>query len=249
MATPNWSVWIGWDDREAAAFAVARESCRKHNRQIPIYGLLLSDLQKLGLYKRPTEYRASAADKPLMWDVISDWPLSTQHANARFWVPHLAKTGWALFVDGDVLFRGNVAHLFAQLDPAKAVYCVHHKHEPTGKTKMDGQVQSAYARKNWSSVLAFNCDHPANKALTLEVLNTTPGRDLHRLFWLADDQIGELPGVWNHLVGWSPAEESATIAHFTAGVPDMPGYENCRYSDEWRAARDDWARGALSFGV
>src|SRR3954468_2920956 len=125
----NASVWIGWDPREAAAFAVARDTCRKYaNIPIPIYGLLLEDLQRLGLYTRPIEYRPSAADKPIMWDVVSDAPMSTQHACARFWVPMLAKTGWALFVDGDVMFRGNVARLFEQLDRSKAVYCVQHKH-------------------------------------------------------------------------------------------------------------------------
>jgi hypothetical protein len=177
---------------------VARDSCRHHlTRPIPIHGLLLEDLQRQGLYTRPIEYRPSAADKPLMWDVVSDWPMSTQHANARFFVPLLAKTGWALFCDGDVMFRGNVARLFEQLDNSKAVYCVWHDHQPADGTKMDGQVQSSYGRKNWSSVIAFNCDHEANKALTLDVLNNTPGRDLHRLFWLADCDIGELtwPGI------------------------------------------------------
>src|SRR6266404_4304607 len=103
------SIWIGWDPREAAAFAVARASCRRHlTRPIPIRGLLLEDLQKAGLYTRAIEYRPSAADKPIMWDVVSDAPMSTQHACARFFVPMLAKTGWALFCDGDVMFRGNV---------------------------------------------------------------------------------------------------------------------------------------------
>jgi hypothetical protein len=243
------SIYIGWDPREAAAFAVARESCRKHlTRPIPVHGLLLSDLQKAGLYTRPLEYRPSAADKPVMWDVVSDAPMSTQHANARFFVPMLAKTGWALFCDGDVLFRGNACRLFEHLDNRKAVYCVWHDHAPGVGTKMDGQVQTSYGRKNWSSVIAFNCDHPANQALTLDVLNNTPGRDLHRLFWLSDCDIGELEPAWNYLVGASDPDVGATIAHFTSGVPDMAGYESCEYADEWRQVRDDWARGALSFG-
>ncbi len=245
------SVWIGWDKREAAAFAVARETCRKHlTRPIPIFGLLLTDLINMGLHTRPIEYRPSAADRPLMWDVVSDHPMSTEHSNARFFTALLAKTGWALFVDGDVMFRGNVVRLFDQLDPAKALYCVHHNHEPIEAVKMDNQVQSKYSRKNWSSVLAVHADHPANKPLfDLSFLNSTPGRDLHRFCWITDDSlIGELPSVWNHLVGYSDPQESATIAHFTSGVPDMPGYEDCRYADEWRKARDDWARGVLNFG-
>ncbi len=230
------SVWLGWDPREAAAFAVARDSCRQHcNLPIPIVGLVLDDLINAGLYKRPIEYRASAADKPVMWDVVSDAPMSTQHANARFFVPMLAKTGWALFCDGDVLFRNNVNRIFDTLDSSKAVYCVQHKHDPKATVKMDGQVQTSYGRKNWSSVIAFNCEHPANKALTLDVLNNTPGRDLHALFWLADCDIGELDQSWNYLCGHTDPEVVPDIVHYTDGVPDMAGYEN-------------WARGTLSFG-
>jgi hypothetical protein len=74
--------------------------------------------------------------------------------------------------------------MFEGLDPSKAVYCVSTASKASRRSKMDGQVQTAYARKNWSSFILFNCDHPANRALTLEMVNTLPGRDLHRLCWL-----------------------------------------------------------------
>lgn len=250
MLALNDSIWLGWDPREASAFAVARSSCRSHlTRPIPIYGVVLDDLIKRGLYKRPIEYRPSAADKPIMWDVISDAPQSTEHANSRFFVPHLAKTGWALFCDGDVIFRSNVARLFEGLDKSKALYCVNHKRIQQPGTKMDGQIQQVYGRKNASSVMIFNCDHPANNALTLDVLNNTPGRDLHKFFWLAECDIGELDQSWNYLVGETQPTESVNIAHFTLGVPDMPGYRDCEYANEWRDRLSDWARGPLSFGV
>jgi lipopolysaccharide biosynthesis glycosyltransferase len=181
-------------------------------------------------------------DRPVMWDVVSDAPMSTQHANARFFVPMLAKEGWALFVDGDVMFRSNVCRLFDKLDPAKAVYCVHHRHAPNSTVKMDGQTQTQYKRKNWSSVILFNCDHPANKALTLDVLNNTPGRDLHALFWLSDCDIGELDAGWNWLAGHSDPQIEPDIVHFTDGVPNMAGYENVPYADEWHKWRKAWAR-------
>jgi len=239
------TIFIGYDPRESVAFALARETCRAHmTLPVPIYGLLLSDLIELGLYRRPMEWRPSAADRPILWDVLSDAPMATEHANARFFVPFLARTGWALFTDGDVLFRDNVCRLFDQLDRRKAVYCVHHDHRPKEDRKMDGQIQTRYARKNWTSVIAFNCDHPANKAgLTLDLLNSAPGRDLHRLCWLDDGDIGELHAEWNCLVGHSGEDVNARIAHFTSGVPDMPGYENQRYADEWFKAREAWIRG------
>ena len=31
---------------------------------------------------------------------------------------------------------------------------------------MDGVVQTSYPRKNWSSLMLFNCDHPSVKKLT-----------------------------------------------------------------------------------
>src|SRR6185295_5915521 len=136
---------------------------------------------------------------------------------------------------GDVLFREDVARLFALADDRMAVQVVQHDHYPMDRIKMDGQVQTRYYRKNWSSVLLFNCGHPANQALTVELVNTVPGRDLHRFCWLSDDLIGALPATWNVLIG-EQAPGAAAIAHFTLGVPDLPGYETQPYADEWYAA-------------
>lgn len=250
MTTRQCTIWVGFDEREADAFAVAKESIRRRlSIRLPVMGLLLTDLQRRGLYKRPIEWRPSAADRPVMWDVVSDAPMSTQHAIARFFIPHLtARGGWALFTDGDVLVRSNLCRLFDHLDDSKALYCVQHQYQPAPGSKMDGQIQTAYARKNWSSVMALNLDHPANRALTLDVLNNTPGRDLHRFMWLEDRQIGALDPEWNHLVGAQEHCEDAKVAHFTLGTPSMPGFETQPFADEWRRERDDWARGALSFG-
>lgn len=213
------TVFIGWDDREADACLVAERSIRKHlSADLDIRFLKRTDLEN---YTRPTERRDGR-----LWDVISEAPMATEHACARFFVKDLTE-GWALFMDGDMLIREDLHKLFDQLDPSKALYCVKHRHEPTRTVKMDGQVQSRYPRKNWSSVMAINCDHPANDALT-PLLNTAPGRDLHRFCWLPDDLIGEMDPRWNWLV------TEPFIAHFTEGVPDMPGYENQPYADEWR---------------
>ncbi len=238
------SIWIGFDTREAGPFAVAKESVRRHApRHWPVRGLVLARLKAAGLYTRPVEMRASAADRPQMWDLLSDAPMSTEHANARFLVPHLAKRGWALFMDGDMLVRAPLAPLFESLDTDKAIYCVHHRHEPKpGSVKMDGQAQTRYARKNWSSFMIFNCDHEANKALTLDLINTLPGRDLHRLCWLNDDEIGELSPEWNFLVGHTDPAIEPKVVHFTEGSPDMPGYEHTPFADEWREQLYRWAQ-------
>jgi hypothetical protein len=209
---------------------------------IPIRGVILSQLQKAGLYTRPLEWRSITPLKQIMWDVISDAAMSTQHANARFLVPHLAKTGWALFTDGDMLYRSNVARLFEEFDTRKAVYCVKHEFAPVTEMKMDGQIQTIYPRKNWTSFIAFNCDHEVNRALTVELINSLPGRDLHRLCWIKDDDlIGDINREWNWLVGHSDPTINPKSVHFTEGVPDMPGYESVPYADEWRTELEMWA--------
>lgn len=231
------TIWLGWDPREAAAFAVARSSLRQHrNLPIPIYGLVLDTLRAQGLYSRPAERRGGR-----LWDPISAAPMSTEFAISRFLVPHLAKRGWALFLDGDILCRADIAGLFELADPAKAVMVVKHVHNPADNLKMDGQVQTAYPRKNWSSCMLFNCDHPSNAGLTVGLVNSVPGRDLHRFCWLQDHEIGELPPKFNYLVGHTEGVDNPVIAHFTDGVPSMPGYESQEYADEWRAALARWA--------
>lgn len=223
---------------------MARSSCRRRlTRPIPIRGLVLSDLKKIGLYTRPMEFRPTAADAPLMWDVISDAPQSTEHANSRFLVPYLAQQGWALFCDGDMLFRNNVARMFEKLDSKYAVYCVKHKHIPPEGFKMDGQIQTQYSRKNWSSFMVFNVEHPSNSCLrnSKDMVNTLPGRDLHRLCWLDDDEIGELNPAWNWLVGYSDNTIDPNVVHFTSGCPDMPGYHDVPYANEWRVELERWA--------
>jgi hypothetical protein len=48
---------------QSAAFAVARASARKHlNSPTPIYGVVLDDLRRKGLYNRPTERHCPLQD-------------------------------------------------------------------------------------------------------------------------------------------------------------------------------------------
>lgn len=232
------SIWIGFDPREADAFAVAKHSIRRNTPlPFPVHGLVLSDLRAKGLYTRPTSRRDGR-----LWDDISEAPMSTEFANSRFLAPKLASTGWALFMDSDMLVRTDIKRLFDLADPDKAVMVVKHDHQPKARVKMDGQVQTRYARKNWSSVVLFNCDHPANRPLVeTNIVNTLPGRDLHRFCWLKDDLIGELHCRWNWLVGHSDPMIDPAIVHFTDGIPTMQGHEDCAYADEWRAELERWA--------
>lgn len=230
------SIYVGYDPREATAFSVAMSSAGRHLSEfIPLHGLFLPALIDQGLYRRPMRYFDTGLPRKVMWDEISDAPMATEHANSRWLTPHLAKSGWALFVDGDVLVRADLKELFDGLDPEKAVYCVKHDYTAEPGVKMDGQIQTSYSKKNWSSVMAINCDHPSNGALTVDLINTLPGRDLHAFCWLKENEIGSLDPAWNYLVGQSPFIQNPKIIHFTLGLPDMPGYENCEFAEDWRA--------------
>ena len=238
MSYPDYSVWIGFDPREAAGYAVTKWSIiRSAKWYIDVRPLILDELIKKGLY-----YRETTRKDNKLWDEISQAPMATEFAISRFLVPTLARRGLALFVDCDVLIRSNnIEELFQSVDLTKAVSCVKHNFTPSESIKMDGQTQTVYPRKNWSSVTVFNCDHPSNYKLTVDMVNSLPGRDLHRFCWLEDNEIGELGPEWNWLVRHSPDNIEPKIIHFTDGLPFMPGYEKDKYSDEWRSQLVEWA--------
>lgn len=251
-------VWIGFDPRELRAYEIAEASLRQNSTTpLSVIALDRAPLELHGLLRRPVtklpkgrstvihngkiERRiVTAAQSGQLWDEISQAPMSTEFANSRFLTPLLAQTGWALFVDCDVLFLADVAELFACADPEKALMCVQHGVEWGYGTKMDGQQQVPYSRKNWSSVMLFNCDHPANRGLTLEMINTRPGRDLHRFCWLDDQFIGALPPEWNWLVGVQPLPDRPRIAHYTLGGPWLPNWKPQPYDDLWLTVAENF---------
>lgn len=231
------SIFIGYDPRETEAFAVCRRSLRINAPSVPIFPLDLSELRNAGLYTRPTSRRDGQ-----LWDDISEAPMSTEFAVSRFLTPILAGSGLALFMDCDILARHDLSRLWraAERDPGKAVWVVQHDYTPKNDIKMDGQAQTKYARKNWSSVMLFNVDHPSNKRLTVELINSVPGRDLHAFCWLQDDEIGELDAEWNFLVGITDPDVEPTLVHFTNGGPWFEDYRDVAYGDEWLAHRRAW---------
>lgn len=226
------SIWIGLDHREMDALQVCVESIRRHlSEDIPIHVIDLSVLQKRGLYQRPTIYKDDR-----LFDVISDAPMSTEFAISRFFIPHICEDDWAIFMDCDMLVRCDLVELFELANHQKAIQVVQHDAEKFHDgTKMDGQLQQTYARKNWSSVMLWNLKHANNRRLSLHALNQWAGRALHRFAWLDFPHIGELPDRYNHLIGIDAPNPEAAIAHFTLGIPRMAGYENCEYAEEWRA--------------
>lgn len=230
-------VYVGFDAREALAYRVCCESLRKHSPDVLIQPISRSLLG--GLYTRPTSKRGD-----VLWDDISNAPCTTDFSIARFHAPHLAQTGLIAFCDCDFLWRDAIEPLFeiGKANPDKAIHCVQHDYTPVEGVKMDRQPQTVYPRKNWSSMVLWNLDHPSNQPLvqSAHAANTLTGSQLHRFVWLEDEEIGELPLYWNWLEGVSQDLQDPIAVHFTRGVPSIPGYEDSKFADEWGA----YARGA-----
>lgn len=229
------SLFIGYDPREDEAYNVCVHSVKKRaSIPVDIFPIKMADLKTQKLYTRPTVKRNQQ-----LWDMISDAPMSTEFAVSRFLTLHLSKTlspqsPWAIFCDCDFLWLDDIAKLFALADPQYAVMCVKHVHVPPETVKMDNQAQVRYARKNWSSLMMFNVNHPANNALTVEAVNTLPGRDLHRFCWLTDEEIGALPETWNWLEGHSKkGDKPPSVIHYTRGGPWFDHMKDCDYAKEY----------------
>ena len=212
-------IFVGWDSREDIAYQVCEYSIKSRSTDAEVIPLKQKDLKSQGLYTRDID--------PLS---------STEFTFTRFLIPELMNyEGWALFCDCDIIFLEDIKNLFDQADDRFAVMCVQHDYKVEEGIKMDGQIQTIYPRKNWSSVVLFNCSHPSNKKLTKDLVNTETGRYLHRFAWLSDNEIGELSHEWNWLVGVykEPHNGHPKAIHYTEGGPWFKNYRTCQYNREW----------------
>ena len=107
---------------------------------------------------------------------------------------------------------------------------------------MDGQQQTIYPRKNWSSLIIYNCAHPSNKKLDIETVNSQPGSYLHQFKWLKDNEIGDIDERWNWLEGWTSQHNKGQpfAVHFTRGGPWFNEWQDVEYAEEWLAQRDEY---------
>ena len=220
-------IFIGYDPRERAATNVLIDSLYQHSTvPLAITPLVTPQLEAQGLYRRPRDPKQSTA-----------------FSFTRFLVPHLMDyQGWAIFMDCDMLARGDIAELWALRDGQFALQCVQHAHVPGETVKFLGEVQSAYPKKNWSSLMLLNCSRCT--ALTPDYINSATGLELHRFHWLAGDhEIGAIPEGWNHLVAvQDPVKaELSTLLHWTLGGPWFREQRTMGeiLAAEWFAARDD----------
>jgi lipopolysaccharide biosynthesis glycosyltransferase len=213
-------IFIGWDSRFPEPAEVLRYSLLKHSSiALDIRFLKLNDL------------KLKRAHDPLA---------STEFTYSRFLPPHLCNfDGTALFLDNDMLCLADIREI-AELDMRDyALRVVKHDYNPTATVKMNGAVQTAYPRKNWSSMMLMNCEKLS--LWTKDVVETATGAYLHRFQDIADDQIGDIPKTWNTL-DWM--DKSTKLIHWTSGGPWFEQTKDCPHADVWLAARDEWRAAA-----
>ena len=207
-------IFIGFDPREAIAYHVCTNSIiRQSTQTVNFTPLALNNL---------SDYKEKHTDG------------SNHFIYSRFLVPHLMNyKGWALFLDGDMLLRDDISKLWDLRDDSKAVMVVKHDYKTRMPVKYLGAKNEDYPRKNWSSVILWNCGHEANKGVTPEFIQNATGAQLHRFTWLSDDLIGELPIVWNWLPDEFGANPDAKLLHFTLGTPCFHDFAMSPMADEW----------------
>lgn len=233
-------IYIGFDSSnygQEIAYKVCKRSLLHHNPNLKIHKLVKKELEEKGLFNR------------------NDNSGSTEFTYTRFLVPHLNNyKGYALFCDSDFLWLCDPSEMidkyiyqFQDIEESNELYkhqylkpsnftvgCVKHKYtECRGKLKMDGQAQEWYPRKNWSSLMLFNCAKCKN--LSPEIVNMQTPKYLHRMEWCDDSQIISLDKSYNYLVGYYDdiLKENIKALHYTDGGPWHPGYENTPFAKEW----------------
>jgi lipopolysaccharide biosynthesis glycosyltransferase len=211
-------VVVGFDQKEAVAYHVFCQSIlHRASRPIQITPLVAKSL---------VAYQETHLDA------------SNQFIYTRFLTPYLMNyNGWAIFVDGDMICLDDIVKLWELRDDSKAVLVVKHDYKTKAKEKYLGNKNEDYPRKNWSSVILWNCSHPKNKILTPERVSNETGAFLHRFTWLEDEEIGEIPKEWNWLASEYEDNYQAKLVHYTLGTPCFLDYQHCEMADLWHAEK------------
>lgn len=208
-------IYVGYDNREAVAYHTFCHSVlSKASQPVSFTPLALNALNSIY-----SEFHTDG---------------SNAFIYSRFLVPFMQNyQGWAIFADGDMICRDDIAKLWAMRDDSKAVMVVKHDYKTKHPTKYLGNKNADYPRKNWSSVMLINCGHFANRTLTPKFIENATGAMLHRFSWLSDEEIGELPIEWNWLdLEFEPNEE-AKLVHYTVGTPCFLDYQQGGMSKDW----------------
>jgi len=205
---------VGFDQRESVAYHTFIQSIiEKTSLPVAFIPLAINSLKG---------YKETHTDK------------SNDFIYSRFLTPYLNEfQGWAIFADGDMLCRQDIKELWDLRDESKALQVVKHNYQTQASHKYLGNINQNYPRKNWSSVILWNCKHPKHKILTPDFIEKQTGKFLHRFSWLDDNEIGDLPKEWNWLAIEYPENRDAKLIHYTLGTPCFKDYQDTSMADLW----------------
>jgi hypothetical protein len=105
------------------------------------------------------------------------------------------------------------------------------------KEKYLGSPNEDYPRKNWSSVILWNCNAIRNRQLDPEFVQKSTGAFLHRFSWIDDSRLGELPPEWNWLPDEYGPNPDAKLLHYTLGTPCFDEFKDTPMNEHWHAER------------
>lgn len=207
-------ITVGFDQREAVAFHTFSQSIIA-NTSVPV------SITPLVLGSLPG-YKETHKDG------------SNTFIYSRFLTPYLMGfDGWALFADGDMICRADLKKLWDLREEKFAVMVVKHDYQTKAVQKYLGNKNENYPKKNWSSVILWNCSHEKNRVLSPDFVMSKDGKFLHRFSWLDESDVGEIPKQWNWLTTEYPDNYQANLLHYTLGTPCFKDYESAAMADEW----------------
>lgn len=211
-------IYVGYDSSQEESFDVCVKSI-KHNSNIEIIPIVKSDLEEKFLY-------------------VENKTGSTEFSFTRFLVPFLNDyKDFAIFCDSDFIWDCDPLELESYIDSTKSVSVVKHdiKPEQVPKTKMNNQEQFWYPKKNWSSLMLFNCSHQDCADLKPSTISYCSGKYLHEFEWTKEENIGDLPKMYNYLVGYGyyDGELKPKAIHFTSGGPWYKDYQDVEFCNQW----------------
>jgi len=218
MSADTINLVVGFDQREAVAYHTFCQSVLE-KASLPVRFLPLAE-------NTLVDYKETHTDG------------SNRFIYSRFLTPYLMGfQGWAIFADGDMVCQTDIKALWDLRDPGKALQVVQHDYQTKAHTKYLGNKNENYPRKNWSSLILWNCAHPSHQVLTPAFIQAQKGSFLHRFSWLSDSDIGTLPPEWNWLAIEYPDNPGACLVHFTLGTPCFKDYADSPMSPIWHQAR------------
>ena len=212
-------IFIGYDPREKIAYHTLVQSIIDNSSE-PVSITPIAKKHLGNIYQRTRSVKES-----------------TEFSLTRFLTPYLSGfEGWSIFMDCDMIVTSDIKALWDLKDDQYAIMCVKHDYTPSSERKFLDQIQTAYPKKNWSSVMLFN--NAKCTSLTPEVVQHEDGLFLHQFKWLESEElIGELPHTWNFLVGEEEKLNNGKIPdliHYTLGGPYFEDYKGCDYEEVWK---------------